>query len=102
VKILIGVLAVLLLVLQYKLWVADGGYHEVRRLHGEVEALKAENEQLQTRNRALQAEVEDLKGGLTVVEDLARDELGMIKPGETFFQVIPPQKHDDVKAERHP
>ncbi|HEX5055083.1 MAG TPA: cell division protein FtsB [Gammaproteobacteria bacterium] len=99
-KILIGVLIVLLLVLQYKLWVADGGYHDVRRLRGEVSTLKAENEQLQARNRALQAEVEDLKGGLTVVEDLARDELGMIKQGETFFQVIPQQKNDGKEA--HP
>lgn len=90
-KILIGVLIVLFLILQYKLWVADGGYHNVRRLQREVAALKAENEELQARNRALQAEVEDLKSGLVVVEDLARDELGMIKQGETFFQVIPQQ-----------
>jgi cell division protein FtsB len=102
VKILIGVLTVLLLVLQYKLWVADGGYHDVRHLRGEVAALKAENEQLHARNRALQAEVEDLKGGLTVVEDLARDELGMIRQGETFFQVIPPQKNDGGKSEGNP
>ena len=101
-KALIGVLAVLFLVLQYKLWVADGGYHDVNRLRGEVAALKAENEQLQARNRALQAEVEDLKGGLTVVEDLARDELGMIKQGETFFQVIPQQKNDGGKSGAHP
>jgi cell division protein FtsB len=91
VKILIGVLAVLFLILQYKLWVADGGYHDVRRLQREVAALKAENEEMQLRNRALQAEVEDLKGGLVVIEDLARDELGMIKQGETFFQIIPQQ-----------
>lgn len=90
-KILIGVLAVLLLILQYKLWVADGGYHDVRRLQGEMAALKAENEELRARNRALQAEVEDLKSGLTVIEDLARDELGMIRQGETFFQVVPRQ-----------
>ena len=90
-KILIGVLTVLLLILQYKLWVADGGYHEVRRQQREIAALKAENEELQARNRALHAEVQDLKGGLTVIEDLARGELGMVKQGETFFQIIPQQ-----------
>jgi cell division protein FtsB len=36
----------------------------------------------------LQAEVEDLKSGLAAIEELARNELGMIKEGETFFQVI--------------
>lgn len=97
-KILIGVLAVLLLVLQYKLWVADDGYHDVRRLQREVTALQTENEELRVRNRALQAEVEDLKSGLTVIEDLARDELGMTRQGETFFQVIPRQGGDKAGA----
>jgi cell division protein FtsB len=101
VKVLIGVLAVLFLILQYKLWVADGGYHDVRRLQREVAALKAENEELQTRNRTLQAEVEDLKSGLVVVEDLARGELGMIKQGETFFQVIPQQAGDKTRERPH-
>jgi cell division protein FtsB len=94
VKILVGILAALLLILQYRLWVADDGYPGVRRLQREVTALKLENAELRARNRALQAEVEDLKGGLTVIEDLARDELGMIKQGETFFQVIPRQSPD--------
>jgi cell division protein FtsB len=101
VKILIGVLIVLLLILQYKLWVADGGYHDVRRLQRAVAELKTENEELQERNRALQAEVEDLKSGLTVIEDLAREELGMTRQGETFFQVIPQQGGDKGGERAH-
>jgi cell division protein FtsB len=99
VRILIGVLAVLLLILQYKLWVADGGYHDVRRLQREVATLRAENEELLARNRTLRAEVEDLKSGLTVIEDLARDELGMTRQGETFFQIIPKQQ---IRSGEHP
>ncbi|HEY3486688.1 MAG TPA: septum formation initiator family protein [Gammaproteobacteria bacterium] len=97
-KILIGVLAIFFLILQYKLWVADDGYRNVRRLQQQIAVLKAENERLEMRNRALQAEVEDLKSGLVVVEDLARGELGMIKQGETFFQVVPKQSQLQDRA----
>jgi cell division protein FtsB len=87
-KILIGALIVILLALQYKLWIADDGYRNVRHLQQEIAAQKVENEKLRERNQALQAEVEDLKSGLAAIEELARNELGMIKEGETFFQVI--------------
>jgi cell division protein FtsB len=88
VKILIGVLIVILVALQYKLWIADDGYRNVRRLQQELAAQKVENDKLRERNQALQAEVEDLKSGLAAIEELARNELGMIKEGETFFQII--------------
>ena len=49
---------------------------------------QAENLKLQQRNEALKAEVEDLKSGEAAVEERARSELGMVKPGETFYRVI--------------
>jgi cell division protein FtsB len=83
-------LALLLLVvyLQYRLWVGDGSLEEVWRLHGEVERQQVENAVLRERNNALDAEVLDLKQGLDAIEERAREELGMIKRQETFYEVI--------------
>ncbi len=83
-----AVLLVILLVLQYQLWVADGGIRDAWSLHKELEAQVEENRRLEERNAALAAEVEDLKRGLAEVEERARAELGMIKDGEVFYQVV--------------
>lgn len=84
------VLALLLLIaaLQLKLWTGTGGTPDVARLRARVEAQRAENEKLKQRNEALAADVRDLKEGREAVEERARSELGMVKPGETFYQVI--------------
>jgi cell division protein FtsB len=84
------VLLVVLGLLQYRLWEGDGGIHEVWRLKQEIEAQRSENARLAERNQALEAEVRDLKRGLAAVEEHARSDLGMIKEGETFFQLIEP------------
>jgi cell division protein FtsB len=89
-KLLVAVLLVLLALLQYRLWVGDGGIAEVWRLKEAIKAQQAENVSLTERNQALEAEVRDLKAGLAAVEEHARTDLGMIKEGETFFQVIDP------------
>lgn len=86
--ILIVLLALLLAGLQYKLWLGNGGHREVAALRSQVSAQQAENLRLQQRNEALAAEVENLKSGEAAVEERARSELGMVKPGETFYRVI--------------
>ena len=83
-------LLVLLGGLQAKLWFGAGGWREARALQDTVEAQRIENARLQQRNDALSAEVEDLKSGETAVEERARSELGMVKPGETFYRVVEP------------
>jgi cell division protein FtsB len=98
------VLALLLLAfaaLQAKLWWGEGGLGEARELQVRVGEQRSENARLQQRNDALEAEVEDLKSGEAAVEDRARSELGMIKPGETFYRVVDPDatKQPDVDAE---
>ena len=87
-RIVLFILAALLLLLQLRLWVSDDGYRGARRLADQVSAQQFENEQLGERNRALAAEVADLKTGVDAVEEIARSELGMIRAGETLFQVV--------------
>lgn len=87
-RVLLLVLVLLLAALQYKLWYGNGGQQEVAALRAQVAAQRAENARLQARNDALAAEVADLKSGGEAVEERARSELGMVKPGETFYRVI--------------
>jgi len=89
-RLLIAVLLLLLVLLQYRLWVGPGSLAEVNNLKHEIAQLREELVGLRERNRALQAEVEDLRSGRSAIEERARSELGMIKEGETFYQVIQP------------
>ncbi len=85
---LIVVLLLLLLLLQYRLWVGEGSLAEVHSLQQDIATKNSELEQLRQRNLALQAEVDNLKQGEDAVEERARSELGMIRDGEIFYQVI--------------
>lgn len=87
-QVLLVVLAALLAFLQYRMWFGEGGKRSVAALESQVLAQTRENVGLQQRNDALAAEVEDLKSGEAAVEERARSELGMIKPGETFYRVV--------------
>ncbi|PHS29684.1 MAG: cell division protein FtsB [Methylophaga sp.] len=87
-------LTVLLLLLQYRLWFSHDGLPAVLHLHRAVEIQRQDNETLKERNQVLTAEVHDLKSGLDAVEERARSELGMIKEGETFFQIIEESDND--------
>jgi cell division protein FtsB len=82
-------LAVVLVLLQARLWVSNGGLREVWRLEAEVTRRTEDNARLAKRNSALEAEVRDLKQGLAAAEERARTELGMIRSGETFYQIAP-------------
>ena len=83
-------LLVILFALQGKLWFGEGSWGAAKDLQRTVSEQRAENARLQLRNDDLSAEVEDLKSGETAVEERARSELGMIKPGETFYRVVEP------------
>ena len=85
------VLVGIFLVLQYRLWVGEGSLAEVNNLERQIARQQLELEELQERNQMLRAEVEDLRQGLEAVEARARGELGMIREGETFYQVIEPE-----------
>ena len=85
---LLLLLALLLAGLQYTLWLGNGGHQDVAALRRQVATQQVENLRLQERNNALAAEVEDLKSGEAAIEERARSELGMVKPGETFYRVV--------------
>ena len=93
-KVLIAILILLLLVLQYKLWFGDGNMRELWQLEETIKVQNVENQKLRDRNMALEAEVKDLKQGLEAIEERARNELGMIKKDETFFQIV---EEDELK-----
>ena len=88
-RVLIAILLVMLVLLQYKLWFGEGGFRAVARLEQRVVEQVEENEALEQRNNELQAEVEDLRERLDAVEERARNELGLIKQDEEFYQVVP-------------
>lgn len=84
------ILALSLVLLEYRLWVSDQGMREVWRLTAAVDAQRAANLEQHGRNRQLFAEVTDLKVGLTALEERARSELGMVGNSETFYQIVTP------------
>jgi cell division protein FtsB len=84
-------LLILLVLLQYRLWLGDGSVREVARLNTEITAQEEQNARLRERNRTLAAEVQDLKKGTTAIEERARTDLGMVGKSETFYQVVSPQ-----------
>jgi len=89
---LLAILLLVLIALQVKMWFGEGGYRDVKRLAVRVEEQARENEALAQRNRELEADVEDLRQGLHAVEERARNELGMVKENEEFYQVVPAEK----------
>lgn len=87
-KALLIILVIVFSYLQYKLWIAEGRIQDSWSLEQRINTLEAENKILSERNNALQAEVSNLKSGLEVVEEKARNELGFVGKDETFFQYI--------------
>ena len=87
-KLLALALAALIVALQYPHWFGKGGWLRVWEIDRQIAAQRETNHKLQARNAALDAEVRDLKQGLDAVEERARNELGMIKHDEIFFQIL--------------
>ncbi len=88
VKILIAILLLLIAQLQYRLWLGDGGRQQVSAYQRQLDIVSEQVKEKKERNTALYAEVLDLRKGKEAIEERARNELGMIRDDETFFQVI--------------
>lgn len=89
-RLLTLVLAALIALIQYPLWMGKGSWLRVWEVDQQIRAQRATNNRLQARNNALDAEVRDLKQGLEAIEERARSELGMVRQDEIFFQIVEP------------
>lgn len=87
-RLLAVILAALILLLQYPLWLGKGSWPKVWEVDRQLARQREVNRQLQARNGAMDAEVRDLKQGSAAIEERARSELGMIRQDEIFFQVL--------------
>lgn len=87
-RVLLGMLLLLFVFLQYAIWGGKNNVLDLFALNSTLNELTEENKKLRKRNDRLHAEVIDIKSRLSAIEAHARSELGLIKPGETFFQII--------------
>lgn len=87
-RMLSAMLFVLLCWLQYHLWLGKNGIDDYFETTAIAESVALTNHNLSLRNQQMYAEIADLKQGQDAIEELARNELGMIKPTETFFRIV--------------
>ena len=87
-KFILGALIGLLVLLQYEFWFSDGGMKTVWQLKKDIAHQQAVNDALSKQNNALSVDISRLKYGENAVESRARNELGMTKKGEVFFQIV--------------
>lgn len=87
-KILLMILVVILVILQYRLWFASDGLMHVFHLQNEIKQQQAKNDDLVKGNEFLLDEINSLKQGGVEIESRARNDLGMVKKGEVFYQIV--------------
>ena len=87
-KIVLSILMLIFLGLQYQLWFGQGGLVAIWHINSKMAAQRQINQQLNERNQILLADIEDLRHGDEAIEERARQELGMIKPNETFYRIV--------------
>lgn len=92
-KILTIALVIILGALQYELWFSQNGLRQYFALKQAVQEQKMQNEKLDERNQTITTEINDLRNGHEAIEEHARNDLGMVKEGETFYQVVNPTPH---------
>lgn len=88
----IGLLLIALLVaLQTRLWFGKNSVSDFKEMRSQIQILEKQNANLRQRNQLLEADIEDLQIGIDSMEERARNELGLIKEGETFYRILPKQ-----------
>ena len=93
-------LIVLIILAQYPLWYGKGSWLNVYEIDQQLASQRQTNQKLQNRNTVLEAEVNNLKKGLDAIEELARNELGMIRSDEVFFQIMESNEENNTHIDR--
>ena len=88
VKLVLVVLIVMVISLQYALWAGKQNVIDLYQLNQQVDDARKENNEFQSRNDQLHEDVIDIKSRLSAIESQARFDLGLIKPGETYYQIV--------------
>lgn len=88
---IVCVLFILLLLLQYRLWFGKHSISDYKSMKTQISTLQQQNANLKQRNKLLKADIDDLQLGIDSMEERARNELGLIKEGETFYRILPKQ-----------
>jgi len=94
-KILGAIFVVLILVLQYRIWMGDNGAPEIERLKKQIAEQTEQNKLLQEQNESLRKEILALRKNPALLEEIAREQLGLIKPNETFYRIIPKDNNQE-------
>ena len=94
-KWIIAVLILILIALQYRLWFGEGSFQQAAKLEQEVAKQEMENASLAARNQVLISKIQELKTGTESIEAKAREDMGMIKEGETFYFIPEPARNSD-------
>jgi cell division protein FtsB len=97
-RLVIYSMLLLLIAIQYPLWLGKGGWLKVYEMERQLQLQEAKNSLLALRNAKLAGDVKDLKEGTRAIEERARVEHGMIKEGEYFVQILPAEKATSALA----
>ena len=88
IKLILAIFIVILIFLQYTLWAGKQNVIDLYRLNRQVDGVRHENHEFESRNDQLHEDVIDIKNRLGAIESQARFDLGLIKPGETYYQIV--------------
>ncbi len=88
-KVLGLVFIVIIMSLQYRIWFGDGSVREIEQLSQKISEQQEQNLLLETQNKLLKQEITSLRKNPQLLEEIAREKLGLIKPDETFYRIIP-------------
>jgi cell division protein FtsB len=99
-RIVIYSMLLLLIAIQYPLWLGKGGWLKVYEMEHQLDLQYAKNSLLSLRNAKLSGDVKDLKEGTRAIEERARVEHALIKDGEYFVQILPPQQQPTSNLEK--